>query len=51
MLWDFLNDEDIEIGQRVVTMMRRMGNEGIYHWSNTSKATPGNKIYRISCAS
>lgn len=46
MLRDFLNDEGIEIGrQRVVTMMRRMGIEAIYRRPNTSKATPGNKIY------
>jgi putative transposase len=46
MLRDLLNDEGIEIGrQRVVTMMRRMGIEAIYRRPNTSKATPGNKIY------
>ena len=38
--------EGVEIGrQRVITMMRRMGIEAIYRRPNTSKATPGNKIY------
>jgi putative transposase len=46
MLRDLLIDEGIEIGrQRVITMMRRMGIEAIYRRPNTSKATPGNKIY------
>jgi putative transposase len=46
MLRDLLGGEGIEIGrQRVATMMRRMGIEAIYRWPNTSKATPGNKIY------
>ena len=46
MLRGMLEDEGIEIGrQRVITMMRRMGIEAIYRRPNTSKATPGNKIY------
>jgi putative transposase len=46
MLRDLLTDEGVEIGrQRVITMMRRMGIEAIYRRPNTSKATPGNKIY------
>ena len=46
MLRDLLDDEGVEIGrQRVITMMRRMGIEAIYRRPNTSKATPGNKIY------
>jgi putative transposase len=46
MLRDLLGGEGVEIGrQRVATMMRRMGIEAIYRRPNTSKATPGNKIY------
>ena len=46
MLRDLLLGEGIEIGrQRVATMMKRMGIEAIYRRPNTSKATPGNKIY------
>src|SRR4029079_18968894 len=46
MLRGMLEHEGIEIGrQRVITMMRRMGIEAIYRRPNTSKATPGNKIY------
>ena len=46
MLRDLLAGEGVEIGrQRVSTMMRRMGIEAIYRRPNTSKATPGNKIY------
>jgi putative transposase len=46
MLRDLLGGEGVEIGrQRVATMMRRMGFEAIYRRPNTSKATPGNKIY------
>ena len=46
MLRDLLGGEGVEIGrQRVITMMRRMGIEAIYRRPNTSKATPGNKIY------
>jgi putative transposase len=41
-----LRGEGVEIGRgRVTTMMRRMGIEAIYRRPNTSKATPGNKIY------
>jgi putative transposase len=46
MLRDLLHGEGIETGrQRVITMMRRMGIEALYRRPNTSKATPGNKIY------
>jgi putative transposase len=46
MLRDLLAGEGVVIGrQRVTTMMRRMGIEAIYRRPNTSKATPGNKIY------
>jgi putative transposase len=46
MLRDLLGGEGVEIGrQRVITMMRRMGIEAIYRRPNTSKTTPGNKIY------
>jgi len=46
MLRDLLRGEGVAIGrQRVATMMRRMGIEAIYRRPNTSKATPGNKIY------
>jgi putative transposase len=46
MLRDLLGGEGAEIGrQRVITMMRRMGIEAIYRRPNTSKTTPGNKIY------
>jgi putative transposase len=46
MLRDLLIGEGIETGRdRVTTMMRRMGIEAIYRRPNTSKATPGNKIY------
>ena len=46
MLRDLLRGEGVEVGRgRVITMMRRMGIEAIYRRPNTSKATPGNKIY------
>ena len=46
MLRDLLDGEGVEIGrQPVITMMRRMGIEAIYRRPNTSKATPGNKIF------
>jgi putative transposase len=46
MLRDLLGGEGVVIGrQRVATMMKRMGIEAIYRRPNTSKATPGNKIY------
>ncbi len=46
MLRDLLNQEGIEIGRRhVVTLMKRMGIEAIYRKPNTSKPTPGHKIY------
>jgi putative transposase len=46
MLRDLLRGEGVEVGRgRVITMMRRMGIEAIYRRPNTSKASPGNKIY------
>lgn len=46
MLRDLLVGEGVEIGrQHVATLMRRMGIEALYRRPNTSKATPGNKIY------
>jgi len=46
MLRDLLRGEGIEIGrQRVITMMRRMGIEAIYRRPNTSKCSPGHKVY------
>ncbi len=46
MLRDFLNREGVEVGRRHVgTLMKRMGIEAIYCKPNTSKPTPGNKIY------
>jgi putative transposase len=46
MLRDFLNREGVEVGRRhVATLMKRMGIEAIYRKPNTSKPTPGNKIY------
>src|SRR5664280_3157181 len=46
MLRDFLNREGVEVGRRhVATLMKRMRIEAIYRKPNTSKPTPGNKIY------
>ena len=46
MLRDLLNAEGVEIGrQHVATLMKRMGIEAIYRKPNTSKPTPGHKIY------
>jgi putative transposase len=46
MLRDLLRGESVVIGrQRVATMMRRMGIEALYRRPNTSKPTPGHKIY------
>src|SRR5882757_1483952 len=46
MLRDLLHDEGIEVGrQRVITLMRRMGIEAIYRRPNTSKCSPGHKVY------
>jgi putative transposase len=46
MLRDLLRGEGVEVGRRrVATMMRRMGIEAIYRRPNTSKASPGHKIY------
>jgi putative transposase len=46
MLRDLLNKEGVEIGRRhVATLMRRVGIEALYRKPNTSKRTPGHKIY------
>ena len=46
MLRDMLNREGIAIGRRhVATLMKRMGIAAIYRRPNTSKPTPGHKIY------
>jgi putative transposase len=46
MLRDFLDREGIPVGRRhVATLMKRMGIEAIYRRPNTSKPTPGHKIY------
>jgi putative transposase len=46
MLRDLLRGECVGIGrERVTTMMRRMGIEALYRRPNTSKPTPGHKIY------
>src|ERR1700678_184039 len=46
MLRDFLDREGIAVGRRhVATLMKRMGIEAIYRRRDTSKPTPGHKIY------
>jgi putative transposase len=46
MLRDFLNRGGVSIGRRhVATLMNRMGIEAIYRKPNTSKPSPGHKIY------
>jgi len=51
MLRDLLGGESVEIGRRRVgSIMNRMGIEAIYRRPNTSKATPGSKIYSLSAA-
>jgi putative transposase len=46
MLRDLLRGEGIQIGrQRVARMMKRMGIAALYRRPNTSKPTPGHKIY------
>ena len=46
MLRDLLKREGVSIGRRhVATLMKRMGIEAIYRRPNTSKPTPGHKIY------
>lgn len=46
MLRDLLRQDGIEIGrQHVATLMKNMGIEAIYRRPNTSKPTPGHKIY------
>ena len=45
-LRDCLHREGVEVGRRHVgTLMKRMGIEALYRKPNTSKPTPGNKIY------
>ena len=46
MMRDLLRGEGVAIGrERVASMMRRMGIEALYRRPNTSKPTPGHKIY------
>jgi putative transposase len=46
MLRDLLRATGVDIGrEHVCTMMKRMGIEAIYRRPNTSKPTPGHKIY------
>jgi putative transposase len=46
MLRSFLRREGVCVGRRrVSTLMKRMGIEAIYRRPNTSKPTPGHKIY------
>ena len=46
MLRDLLNAEGLRIGRlHVATLMKRMGIEALYRKPNTSKPTPGHKIY------
>jgi len=46
MLRDLLQAEGIKIGRRhVSTLMKRMGIETIYRKPNTSKPSPGHKVY------
>jgi putative transposase len=46
MLRDMLGREGVEIGrQRVAGLMKRMGIAALYRKPNTSKPTPGHKIY------
>src|SRR3712207_2470322 len=47
-LRDLLNQEGIDIGRRhVSTLMKRMGIQALYRKPNTSKTTPGHKIYPV----
>ncbi|MEK4032389.1 IS3 family transposase [Methylocystis sp. IM3] len=46
MLRDLLRHEGVVVGRRhVATLMKRMGIEALYRRPNTSKPTPGHKIY------
>jgi putative transposase len=46
MLRDLLGHQGIEVGRRHLrTLMRRIGIEAIYRRPNTSKPTPGHRIY------
>ncbi|MGJ0426215.1 IS3 family transposase [Methylocystis sp.] len=47
MLRDLLRREGVAVGRRhVATLMKRMGIEAIYRRPNTSKPSPGHKVYR-----
>jgi putative transposase len=46
MLRDLLNREGVAVGRRhVAALMKRMGVQAIYRKPNTSKPSPGNKVY------
>jgi putative transposase len=46
MLRDLLRQEGVKIGrQHVATLRKKMAIEAIYRRPNTSKPTPGHKIY------
>jgi putative transposase len=46
LLRDMLNDEGYKVGRlRVTSLMKRMGIAAVYRRPNTSKPTPGHKIY------
>ena len=46
MMRDLLRGEGVALGrERVVSMMRRMGIDGLYRRPSTSKPAPGHKIY------
>ena len=46
MLRDLMTAEGFQVGRRhVATLMKRMGIQAVYRKPNTSKPTPGHKIY------
>ncbi len=46
MLQGLLKGEGLEVGRlHVATLMKKMGIEAIYRRPNTSKPTPGHKVY------
>jgi len=46
MLRDLLGHQDLKVGRRHIrTLMRKMGLETIYRRPNTSKPSPGHRIY------
>jgi putative transposase len=46
MLRDLLNRQGVAVGRRhVATLMKRMGVEAVYRKPNTSRPSPGNKVY------